>query len=177
MSERGFVVREAIAADLPGVVALERGIAEAAHWPANEYEAMLAPASDDAVQRRIFVAERDGVLCGYAVGKLLRMSAGSIGELENIAVAVQHRGQGVGRALCCAVLDWCRQSGAVAVEIEVRAANRVAIAMYESLGWKQTGLRRDYYHDPVEDAIQMTLVWGQVLPVHLVQRQAVGKKT
>ena len=157
MSASEFAVRTAVAADLTGIVALERSIAEAAHWPAPEYAAMLAPMNGDAVERRLLIAERDGALLGYAVGKLLRTGAGSLGELENIAVAAQCRGQGIGRALCCAVLEWCKEQGATAVEIEVRAGNQVAIGMYERLGWKKTARRRAYYHDPVEDALLMTL--------------------
>lgn len=158
MSANAFVVRAAAEADLNGIVALERSIVEAAHWPAREYAAMLAPVDGDAVERRLLVAERDGALLGYAVGKLLRTGVGSLGELENIAVVAECRGQGIGRALCCAVLEWCKERGATAVEIEVRAGNQIAIGMYERLGWRKTARRRAYYHDPLEDALLMTLV-------------------
>lgn len=152
------VVRPAVSSDLTAIVALERSIHEAAHWPAQEYAAMLAPVGNSAIWRYLLVADAQGELLGYAVGKLLLTSAGALGEVENIAVAADSRLQGIGGELIRAVVEWCASHGAKEVELEVRAGNHAAIAMYRRTGWRQTGRRPKYYQDPAEDAVLMTVV-------------------
>ncbi len=153
----GVVVREARLADVSAIVELERSIREAAHWPRREYVAMVAPAAEGAVQRHLLLAEKDGALVGYAVGSVVAAGDTRIGELENLAVAQEARRSGAGRALCLELLDWWASRGVGVVELEVRAGNSAALALYEGLGWKQTGRRAGYYHDPVEDAALMEL--------------------
>ena len=169
MSAEGFRVRVAEVADLAGVVALERAIAEAPHWADAEYAAIVdsdkanadkADAGrtvDGAVRRCLFVAEAEARLLGFAVGKVIGSGADGVAELESVAVDEAVRRMGVGRALCEAVVAWCRVQGAAAVELEVRAGSGGAIALYSGLGFVAGGLRGGYYRDPVEDAVWMRL--------------------
>jgi [ribosomal protein S18]-alanine N-acetyltransferase len=157
----GFRVRVAEAADVVGVVALERAIVEAPHWAEAEYAAMVRAdrAVDGAVRRCFFVAETEaeGRLLGFAVGKVIGSNAGAVAELESVAVEAAARRCGVGRALCVAVSDWCREQGVAALELEVRAGSAGAIALYAGLGFVVAGRRAGYYREPVEDALLMRL--------------------
>ena len=45
--------------------------------------------------------------------------------------------------------------GAQDVFLEVRAQNSAAQALYRSLGFVQTGLRRNFYATPADDAVLM----------------------
>ena len=80
-------------------------------------------------------------LCGYGV-----MSTGA-GEAHvlNVCVGRALRGRGAGRALMHAMLDHARNAGVELVFLEVRPSNRVAIALYESMGFERIGLRPGYY--------------------------------
>jgi [ribosomal protein S18]-alanine N-acetyltransferase len=147
-------VREAGAADVAAVVALERGVETAPHWSAAEYGAIVA---GEGLPRCFFVAEMDGGLVGFAVGKMIGVGAEGSGELESVAVDVAARRLGVGRALCRAVVEWCRGLSVTVVELEVRATSGGAIALYEGLGFEAVGRRRRYYRDPVDDALLMRL--------------------
>jgi ribosomal-protein-alanine N-acetyltransferase len=60
-----------------------------------------------------------------------------------------------GRALCAAVLEWCRARGADAVELEVRAGSLGAIALYRQLRFIEVGRRSAYYRNPEDDAVLM----------------------
>jgi len=154
----GFHVRVAAAADVVGVMALERGIAEAPHWAEGEYAAMVdADKADSAVRRCFFVAEAEGRLLGFAVGKVIGSNGEGVGELESVAVRASARRGGVGRALCAAVADWCRGQGVRALELEVRAGSAGAIALYSGVGFVVAGRRAGYYREPVEDAVLMRL--------------------
>jgi [ribosomal protein S18]-alanine N-acetyltransferase len=157
MSGGGFWVRLGVEGDLAGVVALERGVAEAPHWGKAEY-AGIFKAQGGGVRRCLFVAEAGDGLVGFAVGKVI---AGSVAELESVAVEAVARRGGVGRALCEAVVDWCREQGVAALELEVRAGSAGAIALYEGLGFVAAGRRRAYYEGPVEDALLMGLDLAQ----------------
>ena len=78
-----------------------------------------------------------------------------LGELHitTIAVRPEHRRRGHARALIGAAL--AAFPDASRVHLEVRPTNAKAIALYESLGFRETGRRPCYYGD--EDAVLMTL--------------------
>jgi ribosomal-protein-alanine N-acetyltransferase len=159
MRVEGFRVRVAEAADVAGVVALERAMAEAPHWGEGEYAAMVsAPkAVDGGIRRCFFVAATEGRLLGFAVGKVIGSDADGLGELESVAVDAAARRGGVGKALCAAVADWCRGQGVAALELEVRTGSGGAIALYGEMGFVVAGRRAGYYREPVEDALLMRL--------------------
>ena len=73
----------------------------------------------------------------------------------NIATAVEERRRGVGRALMEEAARRARKAGAVLATLEVRRSNTSAIALYRRLGYRQVGVRPNYYVDEGEDAIVM----------------------
>ncbi len=92
------------------------------------------------------VAELAGEVVGnaglHAVGQAVRRRhAASLG----IAVLPQAQGQGVGRALMQALLDYADQWGQVLrVELVVYADNERAIRLYQRLGFEAEGTMRAY---------------------------------
>ena len=76
-------------------------------------------------------------------------------ELHVMTVAVhpRHRRRGYARAMISAAI--AARPGARRVHLEVRPGNTAARALYESMGFVETGLRPRYYGD--EDAVLMTL--------------------
>jgi ribosomal-protein-alanine N-acetyltransferase len=156
MTGAGFWVRAAVVGDLGAVVEMERGIVGAPHWGEGKYAAILR-ADGGAVRRCLLVAEADGGLLGFAVGKVIGLGVGSIAELESVAVRPDVRRGGVARTLCMGVAAWCREFGAGVLELEVREGNEGAVALYRGLGFGVVGRRRGYYGDPVEDAVLMRM--------------------
>ena len=144
------VIRPASTEDLPSVLEIERGSETAPHWSEAEYESIL---NGSAIPRCFFVAEIEGRIAGFTVGK----AAAGEGELESVVVVPETRRLGVGRALCEQVLAWCRELGAEHVDLEVRSGSDGAIRLYNRLGFRPVGSRRDYYHLPTEDASLMRL--------------------
>ncbi len=119
---------------------------------------MVGPAADAQLQRRLLVAEdAEGGVLGFAAGRVLRLEYETIAELESVAVVERARRQGVGRTLCCAVIDWCRAERARVVELEVRASSMGAQALYHGIGFIEIGQRALYYQHPSEDAVLMSL--------------------
>ena len=75
----------------------------------------------------------------------------------NIATALEARRRGVGWALMEEAATRARQAGAILATLEVRRSNQGAIALYRALGYRQVGVRPNYYADEGEDAIGMVL--------------------
>ncbi len=91
-------------------------------------------------------------LSGYIAA---RINADEL-HVNNIGVWPESRRQGVGGALLGAALEAAVRRGAVEAVLEVRAGNLPAQRMYERLGFRAVGERRNYYREPVEDARIMT---------------------
>ena len=80
-----------------------------------------------------------------------------VGNINNVAVADDFRQQGYGLMLMKSLIEDCRLRGGKSMTLEVRESNFVAIALYEKLGFINSGIRPDYYEDNHENAIIMWL--------------------
>lgn len=96
-------------------------------------------------------AKEEGNVIGYCGAYVILDE----GDINQVAVTSAYRGQGVGRKMMQALLERLEQAGAKAVTLEVRAGNRPAIALYETLGFQTEGIRKNFYDKPVEDALIM----------------------
>lgn len=81
-------------------------------------------------------------------------------HLLNITVAPEAQGQGHARRMLHEVVAWSARQGAHWLWLEVRVSNARARHIYERYGFKETGVRRNYY--PLapfkrEDAVVMNL--------------------
>lgn len=74
-------------------------------------------------------------------------------HINNIAILPELRGQGIGTALMHRVMEEARNLGAKRATLEVRASNEGARKLYERLGFYVAATRRNYYSQPVEDAL------------------------
>ncbi len=74
-------------------------------------------------------------------------------HINNVAIRPAYRGRGLGTALMHHVLETTHRLGARRATLEVRASNVHARRLYDRLGFRQAGLRRNYYSHPVEDAL------------------------
>jgi ribosomal-protein-alanine N-acetyltransferase len=116
-------------------------------WPARAFLAEL-----EAKHIRYVAARDDDKLVGYAgISRLGRKKPYEY-EIHTIGVDSAYQGQGIGRQMMMDLLDYA--SGG-AVFLEVRTDNEAAIAMYESLGFVNVGLRRRYYRASGADAYTM----------------------
>jgi len=158
MSCANYQVRVGNRGDLLDVMRLDRATPEAPHWAEAEYAAIVSSNgyAEALLRRCLFVADTSGGLVGFAVGKVVSGALG-IAELESLAVSSSTRRMGVGRALCKAVIGWCREREATEIELEVRAGSGGAVALYKELGFAVVGQRGGYYRDPQEEALLMQL--------------------
>jgi ribosomal-protein-alanine acetyltransferase len=93
------------------------------------------------------------VVVGFAVASVVAPEA----ELETIAVAREWQRRGVARRLFAELSAELSAAGVQDVHLEVRESNETAVAFYRVLGFQESGRRRGYYADPVEDAVLLRL--------------------
>ncbi len=101
------------------------------------------------------MAECDEIVTGFVIASVLKAGNPIEAELESIAVMPAEQRNGIGRALLDAVLAWAVEQEADRIRLEVRMSNAAAVALYKRAGFLQTGVRRDYYSNPAENALLM----------------------
>lgn len=80
----------------------------------------------------------------------------------NIATAPEARRRGIAAALMRASLEYAREHHVRILLLEVRRSNLPAIRLYRSLGFTTLSVRKGYYGDNGEDAVEMILVMDPV---------------
>lgn len=141
-------IRPATPDDIPAFIELERACSTAAHWTADQYREAFGV--EQGTRRLLWAAHSEN---GSLLGFLVAQKIASDWELENIVVAPAERGMGIGRRLLETLVDASRADGGRAIFLEVRESNHTARRLYERAGFRQTGVRQEYYSSPAERAI------------------------
>ena len=107
-----------------------------------------------------FVAEENGCwkeLTGYIILSRVLEEA----HLLNLCVSLESQGLGLGRELTARGIKEVCKRGARKMFLEVRRSNLKAISLYESIGFHEIGIRKNYYQGSSlnEDAVVMALVF------------------
>ena len=95
----------------------------------------------------------DGTILGYA-GLLVVLDEGYI---TNVAVCPDYRRQGIAGELLGVFRRFAEGNNLAFLTLEVRESNAPARALYSKYGYKEVGVRKNYYDHPKENAVLMTL--------------------
>lgn len=78
------------------------------------------------------------------------------GDISNVVVHPDFRQKGVAHSMLTQLLSRGTEDfGIKEFTLEVRCSNMSAIHLYEKLGFVSEGVRKNFYEDPVEDALIM----------------------
>ncbi len=91
-----------------------------------------------------WVCVLDEKIIGHA---LMSVVAGEC-HILNVCLHPDWQNRGLGRRLVNRLLNIARQRQADTAFLEVRESNRVALALYRSMGFNEIGIRRGYYPAP-----------------------------
>lgn len=94
----------------------------------------------------VYIAQRNQEIVGFMVVKNI---AGDY-ELDNIGVKPDFQGQKVGSQL----MD-CLSNLTGTIFLEVRSSNLTAQQLYKKYGFTEYNIRKNYYQNPLEDAVLM----------------------
>ena len=101
----------------------------------------------------IIAKTNDGEIIGFAGIKIILDNA----DIMNIVVKKSWRNQGVGNLLLSNLISICKISNLSSLSLEVNEDNLPAIHLYEKFGFKQVGVRKNYYQD--KDGMIMSLLF------------------
>ena len=132
-------------ADLDGVIEVERE-SFTNPWTRDMYAWEL---QNRAVCHVYVVRTDDCLVAGFCAFWLVFDEI----HINNLAIRPRYRGRGIGMALMQRVIEEARALGAPRATLEVRASNTAALRLYERLGFYVAGTRRNYYTNPIEDAL------------------------
>ena len=143
---RRWLIRPSAATDAPGLVALRDAVAAEGRWIGG------APGDTSVLEESLGLAgllsqgglaltlEVDARIAGQLQAQRARGGAGDEAELALIVVAGE-RGQGLGRALLEAAIDWGRAVGLRGLLLAVLPDNHAAVGLYRSAGFVERGAR------------------------------------
>ncbi len=147
-----YSIRRMCPTDTEEAARLERICLESEGWTAEGIAETLERGG------YYLVAESDGKLLGHAGFTL----AADEGYITNIAVSPDFRRQMIASRLTEALKQLAECLGASFLSLEVRESNSAAIALYEKSGFETVGRRKNFYRDPVEAALIMTVYFKEV---------------
>lgn len=130
---------------IPAMIELENRCFPEEPWADEVFERTWQTAS---------LLMEDGVLIGY----LFFSTVLDEGSIDNIAVAPDQRRKGLADLMMRDAIEKAEKAGLRTITLEVRVSNAPAIALYEKYGFSEVGRRKNYYNNPREDAILMTMV-------------------
>ena len=114
---------------------------------------MLSEHLENECAATLVALSENGTVLGYA-GLLVVLDEGYI---TNVAVRPEYRRQGIARELLRVFHRFAEGNKMAFLTLEVRDSNASARALYAKHGFKEVGVRKNYYDHPKEDAIIMTL--------------------
>ena len=108
------------------------------------FEKYIETASPDHVMFGTFDGEHLIGITGF--NRMARQRASHRGELVQVYVDSNYRGQNIGEKLLRQALDYAfRLDGIEQVQLSVIASNKIAIKLYEKIGFRTFGIQPRYF--------------------------------
>jgi len=111
-----------------------------------------------------FLDYLDNPIYCFSVAKIDEKAVGYIGymiiageaDIINIGILPDFRGLGIGNMLMDSMINELKNK-ATCIHLEVRESNNIAISLYKKYGFIATGVSKNHYKEPIENAIRMKL--------------------
>ena len=137
--------RRSVPADATGIAKLEEEIFSDP-WSYRDVQDLICTEGS-----MCFTAIDGGEVIAYVIGRLIAPE----GEIYRVAVKPEKRQRGIGYRLLDYAVKTSKGHGLERLFLEVRSRNLPAVKLYTAYGFKQIGLRKNYYKNPTDDALIM----------------------
>ncbi len=137
------IIRKAELGDAASIIRAEQEIAKEPGFFCSQPSELGEQNVKNAIESSngvYFVAEYNGCIAGHAFLEVLPLqSLKHIAQL-NIAVHKGFQNRGIGTQLMNRIIEWAKESGSIEkIELNVRASNAQAIALYKKMGFLEEG--------------------------------------
>ena len=113
----------------------------------------------------MYKQELTGTHNEYAIALYEEEKVGFIGytmlfdeaEITTFGIVSAYKNQGIGQLFLRSFIDYLKENEIKTVFLEVREQNKSAIVVYKKIGFETIATRKNYYHDPIENALIMQL--------------------
>ena len=147
-----ITIRQMTGRDIPVVAGIEQSIFSEP-WSADSFRKGIEAGSDI-----YLVAEEEGEILGYCG----LWGVIDEGQITNVAVVKKHRRRGIAEQMLRELMRQAAARRFTEFTLEVRVSNAPTIALYHKLGFKDAGIRKNFYAKPQEDAIIMWASWTRL---------------
>ncbi|MBB1080383.1 ribosomal protein S18-alanine N-acetyltransferase [Limosilactobacillus sp. STM2_1] len=149
ISGHQYIVRMADDTDIDTMVTIEERIYGKAPWSYAAFRIELQRPHD----RLYLVIEDDQQVVGF-IGTAVDWYHYDL-HITNVGITPSYQGKGIGTYLISTTKNYARHLKLHSMSLEVRVHNFSARKLYESLGFKDHHIKRRYYLDNHEDAVDM----------------------
>ena len=150
MEQEKITIRKMNIEDIPAVFEIEQSIFSIP-WSEKSFKDSLESENTNFV-----VALCNDEIVGY-IGMYV---FGEEADISNVAVSLKHRRKHIAQNMLDYIFDWSQNKKIKNLTLEVRETNVPAIKLYEKNGFKEAGIRKDYYEKPKENVV---IMWKQNL--------------
>ena len=142
-----FVLRKVSAEFIPQIVSIDQESAMSP-WTRRQFESELKNSFST-----FYVVLSNNLVKGFVV---VWQAADEI-QIANIAVAKESQRKGLAAWMLNTVFERAKANGITSAHLEVRQSNEKAMRFYKKFDFKTTGMRKNYYQAPQEDACLMSV--------------------
>lgn len=142
------IIREMIGEDLEQVEAIEKSVFSVP-WSFNSIKEAMEMSDNVYI-----VCEEDGCIAGYC-GMWTVLGEGNI---VSVAVGEKYRRRGIAKEMMEDLISRGLQKNVNVFFLEVRQSNEAAKHLYEISGFRNIGVRKNFYEKPCEDACVMSRI-------------------
>ncbi len=149
----GYCIRRATVKDLDELVRLIKLLGDYHHGFDADYrpgremteERKFLAQSFRKRNRRFYVAVSESKIIGFCSGEVLKKSfifrTRQVGHIQQTFIEPRFRHAGIGREFISLFITWFKSRGLTSVEITVDTRNKLGVAAWKRLGFKEYQLR------------------------------------
>lgn len=145
--KKEFEIAQMSTNDIEAVMKIQQE-SNLSYWSFEDYKDEIGREDSFSV-----VAKLGQKLVGFLVARLIEIE--NCAELYNIGVGLDFRRKKIGEKLLEGLLKFCVENNLEKIFLEVRESNETAIQFYLKNNFTIIGKRKNFYTNPIEDAVLM----------------------
>lgn len=150
LSEKHYVIREITIGDIKELLSIEREV-YLGEMPWTKSAFLLELKASD--PHLYIIIQDEEKIVGFIGCRIMKRD----GHITNLAVRTEYQGRGIGSCLLQETKIFAKRHNCKSMSLEVRLSNNNAQRLYRRNGFTSFALRRNYYDEDNEDAVEMVL--------------------